>query len=186
MFEIIIMVFTQNQNTKFKISFMKNISEKLIQLLNYRIAQEEFSSRLYKAMSIWLDFKGFNGAAKLWAKYSEEELKHAQWAYQYLLDLDIKPDVPGIEKPDGEFSGLVDIINKSYEHEQKITEQCQALAAAAWKEGDYMTVHLAQHYLDEQVEEIKKSSLWVNMIEIYGTSKESLFLLDNKMAEYAE
>lgn len=183
MFEIIIMVFTQNQNTKFKISFMKNISEKLIQLLNYRIAQEEFSSRLYKAMSIWLDFKGFNGAAKLWAKYSEEELKHAQWAYQYLLDLDIKPDVPGIEKPDSEFSGLVDIISKSYEHEQKITEQCQALAAAAWKEGDYMTVHLAQHYLDEQVEELAKTNYWINRLTAFGSDPILLRELDEEMEE---
>ena len=165
---------------------MKNISERLIKLMNYRIEQEEISSRLYKAMAIWLDFTGYAGAAKLWNKYSDEEQKHAQWAYQYLLDLDIKPNVPAIPQPQSEFSGLVDIVNQSYAHEQAITEQCQNLAAAAWKEGDYMTVHLAQHYLDEQIEEIKKSSLWVNMIEVYGTSKESLFLLDNKMAEYAE
>ena len=64
-----------------------NISENLIKILNYRIVQEEFSSRLYKAMAIWLDFKGFNGAAKLWNTYSEEELKHANWAYEYLLDI---------------------------------------------------------------------------------------------------
>jgi len=164
---------------------MKNISERLIKLLNYRIEQEEISSRLYKAMAIWLDFKGFAGAAKLWYKYSEEELKHAQWAYQYLLDLDIKPTVPTIPQPQSEFSGLVDIIYQSYEHEQTITEQCQKLAAEAWKEGDYMTGHLAQHYLDEQVEEMKKSSFWVNMIGSFGQTNDILLMIDNKMAEYA-
>lgn len=162
---------------------MKNISEKLIALMNYRIEQEEASSRLYKAMAVWLDFKGFSGAAKLFNKYAEEEMKHAGWAYQYLLDLDVMPNVPAIEKPISEFGGLVDIINKTYEHEQKVTEQCQALAAAAFKDGDYMTLHLAQHYLDEQVEENKKSSYWVNRIQSFGSDNTILFEIDEEMGE---
>lgn len=165
---------------------MKNISQKLIELMNYRIAQEEASSRLYKAMAVWLDFKGYSGASKLFNKYSNEELVHANWAYQYLLDLDVMPNIPALEKPVVEFSGLVDIINKTYEHEQKVTAQCEALAAAAFKDGDYMTLHLAQKYLDEQVEETKKSSFWVNMIQSFGETKDVLLMIDNKMEEYAE
>jgi ferritin len=162
---------------------MKNISEKLISLMNYRIEQEEASSRLYKAMAVWLDFKGFSGAAKLFNKYAEEEMKHAGWAYQYLLDLDVMPAVPAIEKPIVEFGGLVDIINKTYEHEQKVTEQCQALAAAAFKDGDYMTLHLAQHYLDEQIEELAKSNYWVNRIQSFGSDGTILFEIDEEMGE---
>lgn len=164
-------------------TFKQNVSQGLIKILNYRIVQEEFSSRLYKAMSVWLNFKGYSGAAKLWAKYSSEEQTHAEWAYTYLLDMDIKPEVPALDRPDNEFAGLVDIINRSYEHEQKVTEQCQKFAESAWKEGDYMALELAQKYLKEQSEELKKTSDWVNMLEIYGSSKESLFLLDNKMGE---
>lgn len=160
-----------------------NISENLIKILNYRIVQEEFSSRLYKAMAIWLDFKGFGGAAKLWNTYSEEELKHANWAYEYLLDMDIRPDVPALDKPDNEFAGLVDIVTRSYEHEQKVTSQCQALAASAFKDGDYMALELAQKYLKEQQEELAKTNYWINRLEVFGNSKESLFLLDNEMGE---
>lgn len=162
-------------------TFKQNISEGLIKLLNYRIVQEEFSSRLYKAMSIWLNFKGYSGAAALWAKYSSEEQTHADWAYTYLLDMDIKPEVPALEKPDNEFAGLVEIINKSYEHEQKVTEQCQKFADSAWKEGDYMALELAQKYLKEQQEELAKTNYWVDRIEIFGQSNEALFLLDNEM-----
>lgn len=162
---------------------MKNISQRLIDLMNYRIEQEEASSRLYKAMAVWLDFKGYSGAAKLFNKYAEEELKHAGWAYQYLLDLDIMPNVPAIEKPQTDFTGLVDIINKTYEHEQLVTNQCQELASAAFKEGDYMTLHLAQHYLDEQVEELAKSSYWVNRIQAFGSDPNILFEIDEEMGE---
>lgn len=162
---------------------MKNISQKLIELMNYRIEQEEASSRLYKGMAVWLDFKGFSGAAKLFNKYADEETKHAGWAYQYLLDLDVMPIVPAIEKPLVEFAGLVDIINKTYEHEQKVTEQCQALADAAFKAGDYMTLHLAQHYLDEQIEELAKSNYWVNRIQTFGSDNTILFEIDEEMGE---
>ncbi len=162
---------------------MKNISQRLIDLLNYRIEQEESSSRLYKSMAVWLDFKGYSGAAKLFNKYAEEELKHAGWAYQYLLDLDIMPTVPAIEKPQTDFAGLIDIINKTYEHEQLVTNQCQELASAAFKEGDYMTLHLAQHYLDEQVEELAKSNYWVNRIQAFGSDPNILFEIDEEMGE---
>ncbi len=162
---------------------MKNISQKLIELMNYRIAQEEASSRLYKAMAVWLDFKGYSGASKLFNKYSSEELVHANWAYEYLLDLDVMPNIPALEKPVVEFSGLVDIINKTYEHEQKVTAQCEALAAAAFKDGDYMTLHLAQHYLDEQIEELAKSNYWVNRIEAFGSDSKILFEIDEEMGE---
>lgn len=160
---------------------MKNISEKVIKLLNYRIEQEEISSRIYKAMSIWLEYKGFLGAAKLWNKYSNEELTHAEWAYEYLLDLDVMPVVPMLNKPQTDFSGLVDIIQKSYDHESQVTEQCQQFAKSAFEDGDYMALELAQKYLKEQQEELSKTTKWLDRIEAFGSSNECLRLLDNEM-----
>lgn len=161
----------------------KNISQGLIDILNYRIVQEEYSSRLYKAMAVWLEYTGFSGAAKLWNTYSEEELKHAGWAYEYLLDMDIKPNVPALEKPEGEYSDLINIIYKSYEHEQEVTRQCQELANKAFKEGDYMALELAQKYLKEQQEELAKTNYWINRLKIFGSGQDVLFLLDNEMGE---
>lgn len=163
----------------------QNISKGLIKILNYRIVQEEMSSRIYKAMSIWLNFTGFNGAAKLWEKYSNEELKHAEWAYEYLLDMDIKPDVPELSKPANEFGGLVEIVYKSYEHEQEVTRQCQELAQAAWKDGDYMALELAQKYLAEQQEELAKTNYWINRITAFGSDSILLRELDDEMGDAA-
>jgi len=162
---------------------MKNLNERLIKLLNYRIEQEEYSSRLYKEMSIWLDYNGYFGAASLWKKYSNEEIKHAEWAYQFLLDLDYKPEVPALKKPECDCSSLIEVVQKSYKHEQDITEQCQNLAQEAFSAGDYMTLHLAQKYLDEQTEELAKLVYWLDRLEAFGTSQENLRLLDNEMKD---
>jgi ferritin len=157
------------------------VTSAMIALLNYRIQQEELSSRLYKAMAIYLNFNGFAGAAKLWEKYAAEETTHAQWTYDFLLDLDIQPTVPELSRPSDQFDGLIDICKKSYEHERQITEQCQALAKACLEQGDFLTFTLAEKLVKEQVEEISKTVYWLDRIEAFGTSKEALRLLDNEM-----
>jgi ferritin len=165
---------------------MAVISENMIKLLNFRIEQEEYSSRLYKAMGICMDYKGYSGAAKLFKKYSDEEAAHAEWAYSYLLDLDIRPTVPAIQAPPPEFEGLLQVIDKAYKHELMITKQCEELAKAALTEGSFMTLALAQKYLKEQVEELSKVIFWLDRIEVLGGSKitpDGLFLLDKEMGE---
>lgn len=162
---------------------MAFISKNIEELINFRIAQEEYSSRLYLAMSKWLGFNGYSGAEKLWKKYSDEEMSHANWAYNYLEELDILPKVPALDAPPMEFKDLPDICQKSYDHEILVTEQCNELAKKAFEDSDFMTVDLAQKYLREQTEEIGRQTYWLDRLEAFGTSKEALRLLDNEMGE---
>lgn len=157
------------------------LSQRLIDLINYRIEQEEYSNRVYKAMSIVLEFNGFEGAAKYWSKSAKDEIDHAQWSYDYLLSLNIKPKVPMLQEPPCEYDGFEDIIKKTYEHEVMITNQCKEFAKACAEEGDYMTLHLVQHYLDEQVEELKWTQGLLDKLVSFGTSPEALRLLDNEL-----
>lgn len=158
---------------------MAIISQKIVDLLNFRIQQEEQSSRIYKAMSVWLGLNGYTNSEKLWQKYSNEELTHANWAYQYLLDLDIKPITPSQEQPQNDFKGLPNIIALSIAHEIKITEQCKSLSKACLSEGDVMTFVIAQKYVAEQIEELGKIDLLVKQLETFGENKTDLRLLDN-------
>lgn len=157
------------------------ISDRMIQLMNFRIQQEEYSSRLYLAMAVWLEYNGYKGASKLWNRYSSEELAHSKWAYSYLLDLNIQPKVQEIEKPENTFKSLPQIVALSYQHEMDITNQCNDLAKEANKEGDFMTLELAQRYLKEQVEELNKTQYWIDRLEAFGNDKIALRLLDDEM-----
>lgn len=161
------------------------ISNAVTETLQYRINQEELSSRIYKAMGIWLNLNGYEGASKLWFKYSCEEMNHAGWVYDYLLDLNIKPIVQQIQQPETEFKGLPNIIAKSLEHELSITQQCKELASLCVEESDYMTLNLAQKFLTEQKEEIAKIMLWVDKLKAFGDSKDVLQELDEQMCEAA-
>jgi ferritin len=162
---------------------MAFINKDIEGLLNFRIAQEEYSSRLYLAMSKWLIFNGYKGAGKLWKKYADEEMTHAGWAYTYLEDLDLLPTVPELAAPPVDFTSLPEICTRSYKHELVVTQQCNELAKKALDVNDFMTLELAQKYLKEQAEEIGRQSYWLDRLTSFGDSKEALFLLDNEMGE---
>jgi ferritin len=159
------------------------ISENLKKLLNYRIEQEEYSSRIYLAMSMWLTDNGYLGAGKLWRKYSDEEQAHAEKAKDMLLAFGIQPDTPALPKPQQAFQGLPDIVRKSYNHEMDITAQCQELTKAAMNESNFMVMELGLWYSKEQVEELGKLQDYLDRMEAFGEDKVAMRFLDNEMGE---
>lgn len=156
-------------------------TESVISILNYRIQQEEQSSRLYHAMSIWLDDNGYMGAAKKWQKDSEDEMTHANWAKEYLLDMGIQPKIPALKEPVQNFKDLCDVINQSYDHEVVVTQQCNDLANQALKSADNLLYQLANKFLQEQQEELGKLQTLIDKLETFGEDKIALRLLDNEL-----
>ena len=133
------------------------ITKKTINLLQYRIQEEENSSRIYLSMSLWLENEGYKNASKLWKKYSIEENNHADWARKYLLSFGILPQTLQLKKINSSYKGLPDIIKKSFNHEIEITKQLTILATHALSTKDHMLYTLAEKYLSEQIEEHDKT-----------------------------
>lgn len=169
---------------------MKNksefLSEAIVKLLNYRVEQEEFSSRLYLAMSTWLDDKGFVGAAKLFKTYSDEEMLHANKAKNMLLANGIRPVTPALKQPKQEFLSLADVILSAMAHEKEITTQCNALTKAAFKEENFMVAELGLWYCKEQAEELNKVQYLIDRLETFGEESNMLRELDEEMGELAD
>ena len=155
-------------------------TESVIKVLNYRIQQEEQSSRLYHAMSMYLNDKGYMGSAKAWDKDADDEMGHANWAKEYLLDMGVQPTIPALEKPKQDFTGLCQIIKLSYEHEVVVTNQCNDLAKEAMKTGDHLLYQLANKFLQEQQEELGRLQTAMDKIETFGETKDVLLMLDQE------
>jgi ferritin len=160
------------------------ISEDMVDFLNYRVQQEEYSSRIYKSMAMYLSNKGYVNASKLWDKYSDEEMTHADFARTYILSFGIQPVTPRLDQPQQDFTGLPQIIQMSFDHEVEVSTQCMKLADAAFKKADHMLYELALKYLKEQVEEHDKMQNWVDQLEAFGTDKIAMRLLDHEMKDY--
>jgi len=149
--------------------------------LNYRVQQEEYSARIYLSMAMWLENEGYLGSAKLWRKYSDEEMVHANDARTYLLSMGVQPITPMLEAPEQSYTGLPQIIEKSFEHEIEVTMQIKELSDYALKGGDHMLYTLGQQYLKEQVEEHNKMQNWMDRLSAFGEDKMALRFLDNEM-----
>ena len=158
------------------------IDESCISHLNYRVQQEEYSGRIYMSMSMWLNNKGYINAAALWRRYSDEEMKHADFARTYLLSFGVQPVTPRLDQPKQNFSGLPEIINLSFDHEIEVSKQIKNMANHALADGDHMLYELCLAYLKEQVEEHDKMQNWVDQLEAFGTDKIAMRLLDHEMA----
>ena len=140
------------------------LSKEAIDALTFRINSEEFSSRLYHDMRLWLEDNGYVNLAKLYNKYSEEELTHASWSKEFLLAYNIKPTLKAIASPEATYSSCSDILDATLEHEIQVTNECQDLSKNALKRGEMTLFSLGQKYCSEQVEELKKS---YDIISIY-------------------
>ncbi len=150
-------------------------------ILTLRIEQEETSARLYEAMSLWLNDKGYTGAAKAWAADAKGEWEHAQWAKDFLLDMGVNPTLSALPAPPQEFSGLPDIIRKSFEHEVLITNQCNELANFAFLNGNHLLYQLAMKYLAEQQEEMGKVQTYLDKLAAFGESEVAMKLFDTEL-----
>lgn len=159
------------------------LSENIVNLLNYRIEQEEFSSRLYLSMSFWLTNEGYLGAGKLFKKFSAEELIHADKAKEMLLANGLQPITPALAKPEQDFKSLPKVIEIAFEHEKEITTQCYELTKAAFNEDNYMVAELGLWYAKEQAEELDKIQNLVDRLEAFGKDPDLLRELDDEMGE---
>ena len=159
------------------------LSDECVKVLSYRIQQEEYSSRLYLSMSMWLDNQGYKNSASLWKKYSEEELKHADFSREYLLSMGVQPPTPSLDAPGDNYTGLPEIIKLSYQHEIDVTKQCKELCDAAFKAGDHMLYTLGLKYVAEQIEEHSKMQDLLDQLNAFGEDKIALRLLDNALGD---
>lgn len=149
------------------------ITPKTIELLNYRINQEQKTSKEYEQMYLWLKDKSYFNAAQLWKKNYEDELHHASWAKDYLLSFNVMPELDSIPEPPNMFESFEEIVNKTLAIETETTMQCRALAKHALDEGDYNLLTLANKFNEEQIEEL--NSIY-DLIDILKLSSDKLII----------
>ena len=162
------------------------ISEKSIELLQFRLYREEMSVRLYYAMSIWLDSQGYKNAAKLWKHYSDEEVEHINKVNEYLLAVNVKPEIRSLEMPKNDYTSLVEVVEDTYSFMLEISDELKKLATHALKESDHMLYGLAQWFLAEQIPAYSIYQNHLDFIASTGKDKIALRLFDDAMGEELE
>ncbi|MCX7726348.1 MAG: ferritin [Chitinispirillaceae bacterium] len=159
------------------------LSKKMEQVLNEQVNAEFYSSFLYLSMAAYFESKNLKGFAKWLRIQSEEEYGHAMKIFDYILEKGGRALLMEIKSPPNYWEKPVDVFEKVYEHEKKVTSMINNIMALAEDEKDYATRSMINWFVDEQVEEEANSSYIYETLKMIGDSVNGLFALDHQLGK---
>lgn len=158
------------------------LKNEMIEQLNEQMNLELYSSLLYQQMSAWCSYNSFEGAAAFLRRHAQEEMTHMQRLFDYLTDTGSLPRINAIPTPFAEYASLDVLFLATYEHEQLISRQINALAHFAMTTQDYPTFNFLQWFVAEQHEEEKLFKSVIDKLSLAGKSGEGLYFIDKELS----
>lgn len=157
------------------------MSKTMEDALNGHMNQEFYASYLYLSMSAYCDSINLPGFAHWMRIQSQEEYGHAMKLFDFVNDRGGRVVLHPIAQPTLEFNSPLDVMEKTLEHERRVSQLIGQLYNTAVKEDDYPTqVHL-QWFINEQVEEEKTASQLVEQLKMIGNQGDALIMMDREL-----
>lgn len=158
------------------------LPKEIVDLLLPRLADEYTAFYMYRAASNWCQNVGFMKAASYFKAESDDELVHARGIEDFLTQWNVIPELSKVDKPELEFGGLVEIIEKAYQIELDLYEAYEETSIKIFKEGDICAFDFLQKYRDIQTKSVAEYSDMINILEGCDTkSKFELLMLEENL-----
>lgn len=161
------------------------ISKKMQAALEGHIGAELESAYLYLAMSAWCEAKAFKGFGRWLRVQFEEELAHATKMLDYLLSRGSAVSFGPVGKPPAEFGSILQVFEKTLEHERLVTGKVHRLYDLAAAEKDTATQVFLQWFVSEQVEEEARAAEIVDKLRMVSDRPGSSLYLDKEYGKRA-
>lgn len=159
------------------------IREKMLNALNNQINAEQYSALLYLSMSAYFFNKGLPGFANWMYIQYQEELTHANKFFNYVNERSGKVTIQAIEQMPTEFDGVIDVFEKTLEHEQNVTSLINNLVDVAIEEKDHATQSFLKWFVDEQVEEEANVQEILDTLKLINGQGNGIFMLDRELRQ---
>jgi bacterioferritin B len=148
-------------------------------LLQEQVYNEFTSSQQYIAIAVYFADTDLPQLAKHFYSQAVEERNHAMMLVQYLLDRDVRVEIPGVDAVRNQFAAPRDALALALDQERAVTDQVSRLAAVARDEADYLGEQFMQWFLKEQVEEM---ALMTTLLRVADRAGTNAFELENFVA----
>ena len=145
-------------------------------LLQEQVRHEFTNSQQYIAMAVYFDGADLRQLAKHFYAQAVEERNHAMMLVRYLLDRDVRVEIPGVDGVRNGFETPRDALALALDQERVVTEQVSRLTAVARDEGDYLGEQFMQWFLKEQVEEM---ALMTSLVRVADRAGANMFDLED-------
>ena len=158
------------------------LEQGVVDLLLPRLQDEYKAFYMYRAASNWCKDVGFFKAAAFFAAESEDELEHAKKIETYLVDWNVTPDLPTVEKPQIEFSSLMEIIESAYGIEYDLYEAYEKTSMDIFNLPDLCTFDFLQKFRTIQRKSVAEYSDKLNLLDGVDTKdKFKMLLLEEQL-----
>ena len=161
------------------------LSKKVVDLLNEQINKEMYAANLYLSMSSWCYENSLDGAGLFLFQHASEESEHARKLITYLNETDSHVELKEVKQPEQNFKSLLDVFEKTYEHEQSITKSINDLVEHMLGNKDYSTFNFLQWYVSEQHEEEALFRGIVDKIKLISDNGNGLYQADQYIKNLA-
>lgn len=158
------------------------LSERLLRALNDQVNFEFYSEYSYLAMAAYCEAQDMLGFANFFKVQAQEERFHAMKFYDYIYQMDGTVVFDAFEKPQGEFTDVLDVFKHGLEHEKEVTKRIYNLMDIAMDEREHATISLLKWFIDEQVEEENSFNTIIKRLQRVIESPAALYLLDEELA----
>jgi ferritin len=159
------------------------ISKTMQDALNAQISLEQYSAQLYLAMSAHCDSSSFKGFAHWLRVQASEETAHAMKLIDFLLNRNGKLELQPIPAPPRDFGGVIQVFERTLDHEKGITLKINSLFELARAEKDHASEITLQWFVSEQVEEESNVGQIVDHLHAVGDQGGGIWYLDSKMGK---
>jgi ferritin len=140
-------------------------SDRLVAALNEQIAAEFAASQQYVAIAVRYEAHTLPRLAAFFYAQALEERNHAMMMARFLLDVDARVEIPGVDAPQVDFPDVVAPVALALEQERRVGDEIFALMKIARDDGDYATEQFVQWFVKEQVEEVASMSSLHHVVE---------------------
>ena len=161
------------------------LSTKLHAAINDQINAELWSAYLYLSMSLDAEAKGLKGVANWFYYQWLEEQDHARILMNYLNSRDAKVELKPIEAVQTEWGSVLEMFQKTLEHEKVVTSLINNLAAIAAEDRDFASSNMLVWFINEQVEEEENAREMIFAVESVDGNKYGMYQLDKELATRA-
>ncbi|HIJ88611.1 MAG TPA: ferritin [Desulfuromonadales bacterium] len=159
------------------------ISKKMSDSLNTHMNLELFSAHLYLVMSSCSSDLGLKGAANWFFVQYREEMIHFMKFYTYLADQGVVIAMPASKAVPNKYKSLLDMMQKTYAHEQLITSCINNLSEQAVQEKDHATQIFLQWFVTEQIEEENNDRDFIAKLKLVGDNGHGILMIDGEMGQ---
>ena len=158
------------------------IGERVNEAFNDQIKNELESYYIYHSMAAYFHSISLDGMGHWMRCQSHEEMIHAMKFFDHIIDRGGRVVLQDLKQIRTEWSSPAEAFKDAYEHEQFITGKINELTAIAREEKDYASEPLLAWFSDEQIEEEASTGKIADELEMVGSDKSALLMLDRELA----